>query len=305
VRIARAAWLAPLVALACGCSGEPVTRSNGVKVVATIQPLASLARELVGADGSVRCLLPPGASPHTFEPLPRDVAELDGAALVIGIGAGLDDWSTRLLAGVGSPPRVITMLALPGTKPLDWASDDERSEHASLDPHAWLDPIRVRDALVPELTRALSEIDPQNADRYRERGAALAAALTDLDASLRQTLAGIEARGFISYHDSWRYFAERYRLDQVASIETYAGDEPTAAELGNLVRIARSRGVHAVIMEPQLGQRVARNIATELGARIEMADPLGDPTDPARATYVGAMRFNAAAFARALGGVAP
>jgi ABC-type Zn uptake system ZnuABC Zn-binding protein ZnuA len=296
-------WLWLVLALACGCRSEVTVPSGGIKVVATIQPLASLARELVGSDGSVRCLLPPGASPHTFEPLPRDVAELDGAALLVAVGAGLDDWSSRLLAGVGSPPRLITMLALPATKPLDWPSDDDdHTGNASRDPHAWLDPIRVRDALVPELTRALAELDPKNAEAYRARAATLTATLTELDASLRDTLAGIDARGFISYHDSWRYFAERYGLEQVASIETYAGDEPTAAELAALVHKAREKDVHAVIMEPQLGERVARNIATELGARIEMADPLGDPTDPARATYANAMRFNATAFARALRG---
>jgi ABC-type Zn uptake system ZnuABC Zn-binding protein ZnuA len=55
-------------------------------------------------------------------------------------------------------------------------------------------------------------------------------------------------------------------------------------------------------MEPQLGERIARNIANEIGATLEMADPLGDPSDPQRADYIATMQFNTRAFARALGG---
>jgi ABC-type Zn uptake system ZnuABC Zn-binding protein ZnuA len=147
-------------------------------------------------------------------------------------------------------------------------------------------------------------MDPAGASGYDERATALAVALTELDDEIRGALAGAGGRGFIAYHDSWRYFAERYGLEQVGSIESVAGDEPTAAELAELIGGARAHAVHAVIMEPQLGQRIARTVAIELGAKLEMADPLGDPTDPARASYVETMRFNAAAFARALGGAA-
>jgi ABC-type Zn uptake system ZnuABC Zn-binding protein ZnuA len=252
-------------------------------------------------------LLPPGASPHTFDPLPRDVAELEGARLLVRVGSGLDDWSERLLAGVGAPPRVLTLLDLAAIRPLEWPTEQDASEHDAhgthhtKDPHAWLDPIRMRDVFLPELARALAEVAPESANGYRARAATLAETLTQADARIRSLLQPIETRRFIAYHDSWRYFAERYDLEQVASIEAYAGDEPTAAELAGLIHIAQSRDVRAVIMEPQLGERIARNIATDLRARIEMADPLGDPTDPARDTYAKAMEFNGAAFARALG----
>jgi zinc transport system substrate-binding protein len=303
-----AGWtsLALVAAMQASCTGSAPEPPRGPIVVVTIQPLASLVRDVVGEAGTVRALLPPGASPHTFDPLPRDVAELEGARLLVRVGKGLDDWSERLLAGVGVPPRVLTLLDLAEIRPLDWPTDDDAAEHGhhgSKDPHAWLDPIRMRDAFLPALATALTEVDPEGAKGYRARAATLAATLTRADARIRSSLAAVTATHFIAYHDSWRYFAERYGLEQIASIESYAGDEPTAAELADLIGLARSRDVRAVIMEPQLGERIARNIATDLRARIELADPLGDPTDPARDTYAKAMEFNGAAFARALGGV--
>lgn len=291
-----------------GCRKAAHDEAQGLKVAATIQPLASVVREILGDRGTVSALLPPGASPHTFEPLPGDLARLEGTVLLVRVGTGLDGWSERLLAASGTPPATVTFLDLPDAHPRQWGSDDahahedeHETEDTDIDPHIWLDPTRVRDALVPAIADALCAADPPGTEAYRERARTYALRLGELDAEIQSTLAGIKTRAFIAYHSTWRYFAERYGLEQTASIEAYAGDEPTPAELAGLVAVARERNINAVIMEPQLGQRVARNIADEIGAKLEMADPLGDPFDPARADYVSTMKFNAAAFARALG----
>jgi zinc transport system substrate-binding protein len=299
-----------------GCHPAPREATHGLKVAATIQPLASIAREILGERGTVASLLPPGASPHTFEPLPGDLARLAGTVLLVRVGIGLDQWSERLLAASGNPVKTVTFLALPDAHPRAWTDGnagqapharDVGSGHADggIDPHIWLDPTRVRDALVPALADALSAADPSGAEFYRERARAYAARLGELDAEIQEQLRSVKTRTFIGYHDTWRYFAERYGLEQAGSIESYAGDEPTPAELGRLVALARERNITAVIMEPQLGERVARNIADEIGGKLETADPLGDPSDPARADYVRTMKFNARAFVRALGGATP
>jgi zinc transport system substrate-binding protein len=308
LRSARA--VAVLVATAAlglsGCRSAPPQQASGLKVAATIQPLASVVREILGDRGTASALLPPGASPHTFEPLPGDIARLEGTVLLVRVGVGIDQWSERLLAASSVPLTTITFLDLPNAHPRRWDDGDAHGHDGAgmgaLDPHIWLDPTRVRDALVPAVADALSVADPSGAETYRTRAREYAERLGRLDAEIREQLSGVETRAFIAYHDTWRYFAERYELEQIASVETYAGDEPTPAELGRLVLAARARSVRAVIMEPQLGERVARNIADEIGAALETADPIGDPSDPARADYVSTMRFNARAFARALGG---
>jgi ABC-type Zn uptake system ZnuABC Zn-binding protein ZnuA len=308
--LAAAVLLAATTLDLIGCRATAPQETTGLKVAATIQPLASITREILGDRGTVTSLLPPGASPHTFEPLPGDLARLEGTVLLVRIGVGLDQWSERLLAAAGTPPATVTFLDLPDAHPRQWGGDghgDEEgsSSDAGADPHIWLDPTRVRDALVPALAEALAAADPDGAEAYRERARVFAARLGELDAEIRDRLRGTKTRAFIAYHDTWRYFAERYGLEQVAAIEAYAGDEPTPAELGRLVALARDRQVAAVVMEPQLGERVARNIAAEIGATLELADPLGDPSDPERANYVRTMEFNTRAFARALGGTRP
>jgi hypothetical protein len=74
------------VLLAAGALA-PGTRTGTVKVAATIFPLHDIARQVAGSVADVALVLPPGASPHTFEPTPASVRELSGA----GGGDQVDD----------------------------------------------------------------------------------------------------------------------------------------------------------------------------------------------------------------------
>jgi zinc transport system substrate-binding protein len=130
-----------------------------VRVVATIFPLADMVRQ-VGKDAvEVVTLLPPGASPHTFEPTPAQIRELAHAAVFVQVGAGLDAWAAKLLAANPGTIRVVTIadgLTLIGNAEAHGSDGDpHRGEPHGGDPHVWLDPILVRDHAVPAITAAL------------------------------------------------------------------------------------------------------------------------------------------------------
>ena len=276
-------------------SAEPL------RIVTTIQPLGLVVRELGGERVVVSVLVPPGASPHTFEPQPSDVQSLVAARLIVEVGGGLDGWVHPLLAAASARPERLTLLDLPGLDPLP--ADPAEAHEGRFDPHAWLDPIRVRDVLVPALATKLAALDPSGSADYAASRERLAAQLTALDAEIRTTLAG-RGRNFLAFHAAWRYFAKRYGLDEVGVIEEAPGEEPTPRELGALAQRARAAQLPAILIEPQLSPRIAEMLARDLDAAVVTVDPNGDPTDPERATYAGLMRWNARAFARALGGAA-
>ncbi|HSJ96308.1 MAG TPA: metal ABC transporter substrate-binding protein, partial [Myxococcota bacterium] len=97
-----------LFAALAGASGPPPLR-----VVATIEPLAMIVRELTGERATVSVLVPPGASPHTFDPRPGDVARLADAALLVAVGGDFDGWAGRLLGASASgaaPLRVVATI---------------------------------------------------------------------------------------------------------------------------------------------------------------------------------------------------
>jgi len=267
-------------------------------VVATIEPVAMLVRELGSERFAVSALVPPGASPHTFDPRPGDAARLADAALLVAVGGDLDASAQRLLGAGGHPVETLTLLELPGLAPLPAARDAH--DDAARDPHVWLDPIRVRDVLAPAIADRLARIDPAGAADTAARLAGFQERLTRLDAELRAELAGPQ-RGYVAFHAAWRYFGARYELEEIGVVEEAPGEEPTPRELASLAAAARRTGVRAILVEPQLDPRVARTLAAEFGGTTVLVDPNGDPTDPERARYEPLLRWNARAFARALG----
>lgn len=294
----RALLLGCLVGAATAATASPL------RVVATVQPIAMLVREIAGPHATVFALVPPGASPHTFEPKPSDVAKLTGAALVVEVGAGLDGWVGALLSAASPAPARLVLLEAPGLDPLPADSGHTALRHSPapvrVDPHVWLDPLRVRDALVPAIVERLATLDPAQRAAYETAGVVLRERLGALDAEVRAALDG-RGRRFVSFHAAWRYFAQRYGLEEIGVVEEAPGEEPTPRELATLVARARDAGLPAILVEPQLSPRVARALAAEFGATTVLVDPNGDPADPARDTYPELLRWNAEAFARALG----
>ena len=273
------------------------------QVVVTIPPIAMLVRELAGGRVEVRSLVPPGASTHTFSAQPSDVAAVESARLFVEVGAGLDTWAAKLKGAAAHRPEQRVLIELPGLDPLpaDPHDHDTGGAPARWDPHFWLDPIRVRDVVSPALAEALAQIDPAGRAQYQAALAGFQARLGDLDTEIRRTLAG-HGTQFVAFHGAWRYFAARYGLEEVGVVEEAPGEEPAPREIASLVRAGRAAQVPAILVEPQLSPRIAETIAAELGAGTVTVDENGDPHDPERADYAALMRWNARAFARALGG---
>jgi len=295
--------LAPLVAWASGCARDAdpagARRAEAARplVVASIFPLGDLAARVGGDAVRVQVLLPPRASPSTFEPTARQVASLSGAAAYLFVGGGMDRWAEVLVpAGPEAPVvRVTEGLALRD-------EEEHRGEGETGNPHVWLDPVRVRDELLPRIASALVAAAPGEAGAIAERRAALADSLTALDAEIRKTLEDVPSRAFVSTHGAWTYFAERYDLVPLGSVYGSPGREPSSRGLARLVEAARRAGVRAVFVEPQLGEAGTRAVAGELGLDVHLLDPMGGAGQAGRDDYLSLMRFNARQMAKALGG---
>jgi len=283
-----------------------------INVVATIYPLAAIA-EAVGGDAvRTSALLPAGASPHAYDPIPSDLVRLSRADLLVTVGGGLDTWADRLRSAIETKPVVVTLAQLAAAADashdellhVDESVGDLRDHdhgHGHHDePHVWLDPLFVADRLVPAMAAAIIAAGADDAEGVAERARLLVEDLHALDRRIRATLAGPGATEYIAFHNAWGHFAARYALDELGVLEEAGGEEPTPRAIAGIIRSARRQGVHAILVEPQLPARVAEIIAAEFDGITVLVDPLGAATTPGRTTYVELMEFNAEAFARAL-----
>lgn len=268
----------------------------GVQVVAsTIFPVADLARSVLDESTQVVALLPAGANPHSYEPTPQQMRDIERADLLIEVGGGLDDW-TRKLRGVRSRP--LPVLTLTAVTPLLPPAGSH--PHAPGDPHVWLDPIRMRDHFLPALVRIASELDPEGAQRYAARQALARERLTRLDAELATQLAPVRGRSYVALHSAWGYFAARYGLVEAATLEPFPGKELSARELVTVLESVRTTQARALLVEPGLFARTAAQLARETGLKLVTVDPFGGPGIPGYDNYDALLRSNAALLVEAL-----
>lgn len=289
-----------LLALTGACAPEEGDAPAGAerpRAVASIFPVGDLARRVAGGAVEVGVLLPPRASPATFEITPREVRMVSGAVLHLAVGGGLDAWATNLVEG-SSDARVVVL-----TEGIEL----EREGHgeATGNPHVWLDPVRARDRLLPRIADALAAAAPDSARVIRSRAAALADTLAALDREIRTALAPVTGRAFVATHPAWTYYAGRYGLREVGTLHRHPGQEPSARYLAELVDEARAAGVRVVFSEPQLAGTAARALAGELGVPVLVLDPLGGPGLEGGDGYPELLRWNTRQFVRGLAGDAP
>ena len=288
------AWLAAAaVALAACAEPDPPSDTAGARVVASIFPLADLAALVGGPDVTVDVLVPPRADPSTYEPSPRQMQALAGARAFLLVGGGMDDW---MLSVPGAPDEIAVVRVNEGI-----ALRAGGGGEGTGDPHTWLDPVLVRERWLPRIVQALAEARPEAAARIQARATEVADSLAALDGWIAERLAPVRGRSFIATHSAWRYFAERYGVAELGAVYDSPGREPSARELADLLARARAAHVAVVFTEPQLGETAARALAEELGARVELLDPIGGSGLAGRDGYFAMMRFNAEQIARALG----
>jgi zinc transport system substrate-binding protein len=255
------ALVAGLAAAACSGTEPP---APGVAV--SIFPLYDVVRRVAGDRARVHLVLPPGHDHHSFDPRPQDVAGLAQSALVFGVGLGLDDWVQDLASRAGAGAATVFEVG-PLLDPI------LMPDGKTVDPHFWLDPVRMQQA-VDVIVGALTNLDAEEGPLYRQRGEEVKQSLHELHREIARRAGGWTKRSIVTFHDSMRYFTDRYGLEVVAVVEPVPGQEPTAKHLAEVVETLKTTQA-ALLSEPQLDPRPARVLASEAGVPVFEVDPQG------------------------------
>jgi len=286
-------------------------------VAATIVPLGDFCRQIGGDLVQVQVLIPPGASPHAFEPAPSVMARAARARVFVYIGAGLEPWAARLLRSRGSKNLMVVEAAqgipLLGLDEPHHGHEAAKAQghtgqhpdkegapetHLAGNPHIWLDPALAQEICV-KIAGALIQADPGHRAQYEANFKDYQAKLAALDREIKQHAQKWRLRDYVTSHPAFSYFARRYNLHEVGTIEAAPGREPTPRHLQDLVAAIRRYGIRVVFAEPQLNPRVAEVIAQEAGVKVLRLDPMGG-APPYGSDYLQMMRANLAALDEAL-----
>ena len=270
--------LAVLALSACGSPG-PDTGDSKLTVVASFYPLQYLAERIGGDRVSVTSLTKPGAEPHDLELTPQDVAALARTDLVVY----LNGFQPAVDKAVDAQAFDVTASA-----------DLSAAQQGAVDPHFWLDPVRLK-SVAAALADRLSAADPAGAATFKANAATVAADLATLDKDFRTGLAGCTIRTLVTSHTSFGYLADRYGLRQVGITGLTPETEPDAGRLAEVSRLVRAQGVRTIYYETLVSPAVADTIAQEAGVGTAVLDPLEGLTDRSPGQdYLAVMRANLA-----------
>lgn len=272
------------------CS-ERSPKHGHLTVTASIFPLADVVKAIGGAGVEVDILIPPGASPHVFEPSPEVYRRFSETKLFVMAGAGLEFWAEKLIeANAGSDLRVLR--AADGIELIQTTGHDHGpDEYRTGNPHVWLDPLLVED-LAGRISRMLSELDPDRSEEYARNLVRFRERLAGLHREIEDAVGRFSVREFVAFHPSWSYFARRYGLREAGIIQRSPGRDPTPRQIEEIVAAVRRYRIRAVFAEPQFNITAARAIAEEAGVAVLILDPLGGPDLPGRDSYLALMRHN-------------
>jgi zinc transport system substrate-binding protein len=294
--VAVIALVAALLLPVAGCG--TAKQSGRLKVAVSIVPLADFTRAVGGDLVEVETLVPPGASPHTYEPTGGQLAFMSKAKAFITNGLELETWAADVIDKVGNKDavRVVTSDAIPADMLLKAVEADAEGPY---DPHIWLDPTLAIHQ-VGAIANGLADADPAHADTYRANAAEYIRTLQELNGQLKRQTESFTKKSFVALHPAWAYFARRYGLVQAGVIEEVPGKEPSGESIKVLVDEIKKQGITVVFAEPQVNPKAAEVIAKESGAEVKIIDPLGDPDKPDVSTYVKMMRHDADVMGEAL-----
>jgi zinc transport system substrate-binding protein len=284
---------------ACSTDEEPAATSK-VDVVAGFYPLQFVAERVGGPHVAVTNLAAPGAEPHDMELKPSQMTKIADSDLVIYLKNFQPEVDEAVAQNAASKSFDVAtasplMKGEAHTHEGEPAAPDE-----ALDPHLWLDPIRL--AAVGDATAAqLSKVDPAHAADYLAGAASLRADLVKLDEEFATGLKTCDRREIVTSHAAFGYLAAKYDLEQIGLSGLSPEEEPTPKRLTEVAAEAKEHGATTIFFESLVSPRVAQTLADEVGAKTAVLDPIEGLAAGSTEDYFSVMRANLKALREALG----
>lgn len=268
----------------------PLLAKDKINVVVSFYPLYDFTKNIGKEKINVTVIIPFGVEPHDWEPTPKDISKILNADLFIYNGASLEPWAERLVKDAKNKGIVvIDMYNAIGAK--------------GEDPHIWLDPVLVK-AQLKVIKDTLVRLDSKNKSYYESNYKSYLKKIEALDREIRNTLARCKKKIFVTSHNAFSRFTERYGLIQVPMTGVTPEAEPNPRDLAEVIKIIRENKIEYIFTEPLISPKLAQSISRETGAKVLVLDPiegLSEKEIKLGKDYISKMRENLKNLKLALG----
>ncbi|MFC7097617.1 metal ABC transporter substrate-binding protein [Halobaculum marinum] len=286
-----------------GCLGDTdaanaAESTTGPTAQASFFVFGDIAAEVAGEATTTDLLVPVGQHGHGWEPGPRIRESIRDADLLVHGMTGFQPWVDDVLGDLAADDSGVTTVdasagvdLLPASADHEDGHDSEEEhheeethteahseeehheeesgdehDHENVDPHFWMDPLRVREATTT-VREALSEVDPDAVDTHEANAESFRAALTSLDERIA-TLVDEASRDtvLVAGHNSFRYLSDRYGLHVEALTGVGPDDQPTTRDVERAREAVETHDLRYVCADPIESQRAADQLVAETAA---------------------------------------
>jgi len=257
-----------------------------VNAVVSILPQQTFLKAIGGDKVNVSLMVAPGNSPHTYEPKPSQMKDISTADVYFSIGVEFEAaWLPRFknqnkkmqIVYVGEGIKKIAMEkhthdGEQTQKKHDHKAHGKDHDADGLDPHIWAGTSNAK-VIAKNMFNSLVKLDSGNSAYYKVNYEKFLKEIENTDKQIKDILKNTKAGSkFMVFHPSWGYFAKDYGLVQFA-IEA-GGKNPSPKQIAYLIKEAKEEGVKAVFTAPEFSEKVAMQIAKEVGIPVIKVSPL-------------------------------
>ena len=285
------AFLATALLALTGFAAAP----KPLNVVATTPDLAAIAREIGGPAVTVTALAKPTEDPHFVDPKPSHLVTLNRADVLIEGGAELElGWLPPLLdnarndrIAAGAPGRII---ASQGIRMLEIPATFDRSKgdiHSLGNPHFLVDPLDAK-IVAANIADHFARLQPASAEAFKANLQKFNATVDRKLAEWQKQLEPFRGAKLVSYHKDFVYFAARFNLDIVETLEPKPGIAPSPAHLAQVISAMQSSKARVILVQPYQNRKTAETVARQTQAAV-LDMPQQPGAIPNTATYFDLM----------------
>jgi zinc transport system substrate-binding protein len=263
-------FLMLLTLMACSTKEE---KGGGKPVIGvSILPQKYLVSGIADTLADVVVMVPPGASPATYEATAAQMSSLAGASVYFRIGhIGFERAWMSKIRELNPGMHVVDLSE--GFRLRGLESRHEGHSHTGVDPHVWMSPANM-EAMARKVYHELQYYFPEDKDFLRQNYEHLMRDIRDAKSEAKRQLMPHAGKTFLIFHPSLGYLADDFGLVQ-ESIE-YEGKEPSPAHMKGMIDLAGEKNIKVIFVQKEFDQRNAAIIAEEIGGTVVTIDPLSE-----------------------------
>lgn len=238
----------------------------------SLHPYYSWVKNIVGDTADVRPLVPPGSDPHTYQPRPADLENLQQFDVLVRNGMGHDTFVDPMLKAVDHKNLVIinTNKGLPLIPSFGHKYGFEgEGDKVSFNSHTY---IAITGAIqqIQTIARELGKLCPDQAKLYKKNARAYAKRLRKMlsDALAKIDNVDTNALRIATVHDGYAYLFQELGIEVAAVVQPRHGIEPSARQLQDTIKRIKRAKVNILFAELDYKKKYVDIIYNETGCRI-------------------------------------